>query len=351
MKTRNIFIAGLMALMAAVSCSKTVTPHAQPQAPEIGSLSIDITLDGEMQTKAAYTTETTAEKKISSIQLLIFHADGSLAYYKNLGTSTSQSNISLTSGSKTVWAVANAGDLSSVKTLSALTATSIELAANNDPSSDFVMAGSNTVTVGSSTSVAITLSRFVSRIVLNKVTNGLPSAAGALTVNYAFLSNVVGNQTLAAGSDAPSTWYNKMGRKDGATSSSQIIDGSTYTATAPALTFKSIGSSVSNSSSLTGVPYLFYSYPNSTSTDANGWSTSFTARKTRLVVAATFGGTKYYYPVTITGPTARNNTYSVEMTITGPGSTDPDKPVEKSSFTATITTQSWQGNTVYTETI
>ncbi len=347
---RNIIIPFLAAITVVFSCTREQLPQ-QTQEPQNGLLSISIGLEGDSETRAAYTTETAAEKKITGIQLLIFHSDGSLAYYKNLGTSTSQSDISLTSGSKTVWAVANASDLSSVKTLSTLKSTSIELAANNDPNSDFVMAGNASVTVGSSTSVSVVMSRFVSRIVLNKVTNGLPSAAGSLTVNYAFLSNAVGNQTLAEGSDAPSSWYNKMGRKDGATASGQIIDGSTYTATAPNLTFRSISAAVGSNGSLSGVPYLFYSYPNSTTGDASGWSSTFTARKTRLVVAATFGGTKYYYPVTITGPTTRNSTYSVEMTITGPGSTDPDKPVDKGSFKATVSVQTWQGSTVYTETI
>ena len=97
-------------------------------------------------------------------------------------------------------------------------------------------------------------------------------------------------------------------------------------------------------------PYLFYCYPNSTTTDATGWSSSFTARKTRLVVAATIGGTKYYYPVVIDTP-ARNTAYTVELTITGLGSTDPDKPVQKGSITASVTVEGWASGAVYNETI
>ena len=119
----------------------------------------------------------------------------------------------------------------------------------------------------------------------------------------------------------------------------------------PTLTFKSVGTSVANGASLTpATPYLFYPYQNLTANDANGWSSTFSARKTRLVVAATIGGTKYYYPVVIDTP-ARNTAYTVELTITGLGSTDPDKPVVKGSINASVTVQGWSAGAVYEETI
>ena len=233
-----------------------------------------------------------------------------------------------------------------------MTAKTIDLGDNSTTASaGFVMAGSTTCTVSSSTTTAIiTVNRFVSRVALAKVTNSLPDSYGSLTVNNVTLTNVVGNQNLA-GVATPSTWYNKMGRKDGATVSSQIIDGSSYLASCPTLTFKSISSSVANGSSLTpSTPYLLYCYPNSTTTDATGWASSFTARKTRLVVTATISGTKYYYPVVIDAP-QRNTAYTVELTITGLGSTDPDKPVEKGTISAIVSVQGWASGAVYEETI
>ncbi len=337
-------------VLAAASCSREPLFQEEHPFAETGNLSVNIVLDGDGLTRAAYTAETDSEKKLSDIQLLIFHADGKLAYYRDLGTSQSIDDICLTCGDKTVWVVANAPDLSSVGSLSELTAKSIELAENNDPDSDFVMAGHNSVTVGKDSSVGIVMTRFVSRIVLNRVTNGLPSAAGKLAVENVYLSNVVGNQTLAGGSDKPSLWYNQMGRQTDAVLSTAIIDGKTYMASAPKLTFRTVGASVNTNASLSGGPYLLYTYPNDATADVPGWSSGFTARKTCLVVTATLGGKRYYYPVAV-GPTVRNNTYTVEMNITGPGSEDPGKPVDKDSFKATITTQSWQGTTVYTETI
>ncbi len=332
-----------------LSCTRGMSICEEDRQPmETGMLIVNVA--GGDGTKAAYTDETATEKKISNIQLLIFHEDGSLAYYKDMGTSLSEENIALTCGEKTVWAVANAPELSYVSSLPLLRSVSVELADHNDPASDFIMAGSNTVTVGVEPSVDVEMSRFVSRIVLNKVTNALPEAAGKLTVENVYLSNVVGNQTLSEGSDRPSVWYNQMGRATDAVSSSAVIDGNTYQASAPKLTFKTIGRDVSPNASLPGIPYLLYSYPNDSASAVYGWSGGFTPRKTCLVVTASFGGNRYYYQLAV-GPTVRNNTYSVDMTITGPGSDDPGKPVEKGSFNAVITTQSWQGKTEYTEII
>ncbi|MBR5563584.1 MAG: hypothetical protein IKW11_05090, partial [Bacteroidales bacterium] len=78
--------------------------------------------------------------------------------------------------------------------------------------------------------------------------------------------------------------------------------------------------------------------------------TSFTARKTRLVVTATIGNIKYYYPVVIDTP-ARNTAYTVELTITGLGSTEPDKPVEKGTINASVTVEGWATGSIYNETI
>jgi hypothetical protein len=164
------------------------------------------------------------------------------------------------------------------------------------------------------------------------------------------LINVAGNQNLEC-TAAISKWYNKMGRKDGATSSSQIIDGTTNLASHPSLTFMSVSKTVANGSSLApATPYLFYTYQNNCTAEGSGWASTFSARKTRLVVTATIGGTKYYYPISIDSPT-RNTAYTVELTITGLGSSDPDILVEKGAITATVTVDPWQNGAVYNETI
>ena len=348
---KGIFI---MAAIAAIACSCEPEKDCLPcQEEKTATLNVSLDFEDDNHTKAtSYVTSQTYETTVNNVQVLVFDSTGALNAYVDADKSVTGITINTTAGSKTVWAVVNGPDLSSVTTVSGLSAMAIDLGDNSTTASaGFVMAGSTTCTVSSSTATAsISVRRFVARVALAKVSNSLPDSYGSLTVNSVALINVVGNQNLA-GAATPSTWYNKMGRKDGATASSQIIDGSSYLASCPTLTFKSISSSVANGSSLTpSTPYLLYCYPNSTSTDAEGWSSSFTARKTRLVVTATISGTKYYYPIVIDAPT-RNTAYTVELTITGLGSTDPDKPVVKGSITASVSVQGWSAGAVYEETI
>ena len=345
----------IMAAVAAMACSCDKDSDCGPcqDGETMSILNVSLDFEDEPQTRAtSYVTAQTYETKVNDVQVLVFDSTGALNAYVDADTKTSGITISTTAGSKTVWAVVNGPNLSSITTMSALQSTAVDLGANSTTETvGFVMAGSTTCTVGSSaTTASISVKRLVARVALQKISNSLPASYGALTVNNVTLINVAGNQNLA-GTASVSTWYNKMGRKDGATATGQIIDGSTYVASHPTLTFKSVGSSVANGGSLTPTtPYLFYTYPNSTTTDATGWASSFTARKTRLVVAATIGGTQYYYPVVIDTP-ARNTAYTVELTITGPGSTDPDKPVVKGSINASVTVQGWSAGAVYEETI
>ncbi len=346
----------LMAAIAAMACScdkdKDCIPCQKEDQAE-ATLAVNLDLEDDAQTKAtAYVTAQPYETAVNDVQVLVFDSTGALNAYVDADDKTSGISIKTTTGSKSICAVVNGPDLSSVTKIAELNAKSIDLGDNStEATTGFVMAGSTTCNVKTgSQDISVSVKRFVSRVALQKVSNALPASYGSMTINNVTLINVVGNQNLA-GAETASTWYNKMGRKDGATAASQIIDGNSYLASLPSLTFKSVESNVASGASLTpSTPYLFYCFPNSTSTDTTGWMSTFYARKTRIVVTATIGGTKYYYPVLIDFP-ARNSAYTVELTITGLGSTDPDKPVEKGSITATVTVDPWQNGTVYSETI
>jgi hypothetical protein len=346
----------LMAAVVAMACScdgeKDCIPCQKEDQAE-ATLAVNLDLEDDAQTKAtAYVTAQPYETAINDVQVLVFDSSGALNAYVDADTKTSGINIKTTTGSKTICAVVNGPDLSSVTTIPELNAKTIDLGDNSITSTaGFVMAGSTSCNVTtSSQNVNVTVKRFVSRVALQKVNNALPASYGAMTINNVTLINVVGNQNLA-GTATASTWYNKMGRKDGSTTSSHIIDGSTYLASHPTLTFKSVESSVANGVSHTpSTPYLFYTFPNSTITDVCGWVSPFTARKTRLVVVATISGKKYYYPVVIDTP-IRNYAYTVELTITGLGSTDPDKPVSKGAINASVTVEGWATGSIYDETI
>lgn len=362
MKKSSIILAALMGVFALTSCNKDVIPEGgsnveanQLQESEL-VLSLDFPEAVETKAVSAYTTAQTYETQVNSVQILVFDSAGKIDKYLNAGTKTSGISISTTAGAKTVWAVVNGPDLKDIGTLSALQGTAITLGGNQSTtaSTGFIMAGSNTCTVGtSSVSCAITVSRFVSRVALVSVTNSLPSSYGSVTINGAFLSNVVGNQNIA-GNAAASTWYNKFGRADESTQvSSHIIDGSTYKASCPELTYKGISATAAiGASHAPSTPYLFYCFANSSTTAPGNFSTSFSAQRSVLVVKATVGGTAYYYPIVLDDAApARNASYTVALTITGPGSDDPNKPVQKGSMSASITVSPWSSGAVYDETI
>lgn len=362
MKKTSLLFAALMGMVALTSCNKDLGSDNIPDMPQEqvseGQMILSLDFPEAIQTKAvtAYTTAQTYESQVNSVQILVFDSAGKIDKYYNAGKTTIGISISTVTGAKTVWAVVNGPDLKACAKLSDLQATALTLGGNNSitASTGFIMAGSASCTVGTSTvNCAITVSRFVSRVALVSVTNSLPASYGSLTVNCAYLSNVVGNQNMAGNASA-ATWYNKFGRADESTQvSSHIIDGSTYKASCPDLTYKSIsGTAAVGASHTPSSPYLFYCFPNSSTTAPAAFSTSFAAQRTVLVVKATVGGTAYYYPVVLDDAApARNSSYTVGLTITGPGSTDPNQPVAKGNMSASITVSPWASGAVYNETI
>ena len=354
-KTSKTIIA-LFAIASLAACNKDITPEGGIPTGE-GQITFSLDFPEAIQTKAvsAYTTAQTYETQVNSVQVLVFDAAGKIDKYVDAGTAVSGISVSTVTGAKTVWAVVNGPSLSSIGSVTELQSKALTLDANSTTASKgFVMAGSNTCTVGTTAvTCAITVSRFVSRVALVSVTNKLPESYGSLTVDCAYLTNVVGNQNIA-GSAAAATWYNKFGRADESTQvESHIIDGSTYKASCPDMTYRSIAGNAANGASLTpATPYLMYGYPNSSTVAPKAFSTAFTAQRTVLVVKATISGKASYYPVVLDDAVlARNTSYTVALTVTGPGSEDPNEPVVKGSMTASITVSPWAAGAVYDETI
>ena len=354
-KTISLILATAAVSLAA--CNKEAQPSVENGVPEEGTIMLSVTPQGGPETRAvnAYTTAQNYESQVNRVQVFVFGTDGKVNCYRDFGKELTGS-VSATSGAKTVYAVVNGPDLSSVGTLSELEAKAVDLSANSTTASTgFVMAGSSTVSVtnGGTASCAITVSRLVSRVALSTVVNKLPQSYGAFTIDRVFLCNVVGNQNLA-GNAAASTWYNKNGRADESTrNTAHIIDGSTYKASCETLTYKGVSQSVANGAAHTpSTPYLFYSFPNSSTAAPSGFQSTFAAQRSVLTVVATISGKTYYYPVVLDNATLeRNKSYTVGLTITGLGSEDPNKPVEKGSLSASITVSGWTAGANYDETI
>lgn len=343
---KKILLSIAIASAALSACNKTPMPQVDSR--------LEVNLDDGPSTKA--TAPTAGESTISNLHILVFDAAGDLdIYYKcsSADISAKKATITVKTGAKHVWAVANIADskVSAVTTVSALKAVTTDLSDNTTGA--LVMVGNADCTVAASgASAAVTLKRLVARVSLNKVTCSIPSAYGSLTVNRVFLANVVGNMNLG-GDAAAATWYNKEGVKDeNPLVSSHIIDGGTYAASCPSLTYANVGDAISAGSSKTWSNKLLYCYRNTSTTAPTAFSTTFSAQRTVLVVAATIGGKLYYYPVVLDNSTiAANTEYGVSLTISGLGSDHPNKPVEKGVLTATVSVSNWDTGSAYSETI
>ena len=178
------------------------------------------------------------------------------------------------------------------------------------------MSGSRSLEVSGSTSVEITIKRYVARVSLGRITNSLSGvyASREFVVRGVYLTNVAGNTTY--GLSAPTLWYNKMGEDSN-----------------PAETLISC-------SGVSDGEYTFYPYPNPSESDASGGNWS--SRHTKLVVEASIGGAICYYPIVLP-VLQRNKTYTItELTVTMPGSDNPDIPIDKGSLNFNILVEDWE---------
>lgn len=351
---KTITIVAAIASLAFCSCVKE--NDFNDEELDKGNLIVNVGLKGESETKAptAYTGYQAYEKKVNKVQILVFDSKGRMNNYIDSGTSTSSIKIETSIGAKTIWAVVNGPSLDEIITLDELKAKAIDLSINSTTESEgFLMSGHITTTVSAAANneLSITVQRHTARVALQKVTNNLPKAYKKIKIKNVMLTNVVGNQNIE-GSALEATWYNQMGRVTGTNNQDKIIDGSvSCEATCPSLTFHSVENELTNGSILNPAsPYLMYAYPNSTSTDVTGWMSSFSPRKTRLIVSAEIEGQIYYYPMTL-DKLSRNTSYTIELVINGLGSEDPDQPVVKGVCSATITVADWISGSSYEEKI
>ena len=309
----------LIAVCAAVSlisCNKFQTdPFVNSQ--QDNTCNINVTLGGaavDIETKA--TGEAAAvsanEAKVNTMQVLVFRGDLIDAY----GTVSNASSLSLscTAGSRKIYAVVNAPDLSSVSSLSAFESMVVDLSANT--ASSFVMVGSKTVTLPGTKTVEIEVSRLVSRVVIKKITRNFTSpslAALGFKVDKIYLVNAAGSYNYGQ-TAAPSKWYNLGENK------SEL----------PALLYDAPAAPIANNSSYSTLHY-FYAMPNPA-----------TSNVTKLVIEATLGTQKYYYPVALPAMLPNKSYEITGVTIKRGGSEDPDTPITSDSITFSVTVKGWE---------
>lgn len=188
------------------------------------------------------------------------------------------------------------------------------------------MYGVKSFTLGAaSASVAIPVSRLVSKVVLQKVTLRLSNTALTaypFTLDAVYLDNVPSRTawgTDPAFGNLPADralWYNPMGwHKTGACTSPACPD--------LLLGERQIGTVIAQGGSHQ-TEYAFYTVPNPTSSQEDTRSATWAKRATRLVIEARLGSQTQYYVASLP-EMARNHSYVIEeAVITGLGAADPE---------------------------
>lgn len=307
--------------------------------PDYGTIEFSI-VPGE-GTRSSDTSPFEDECTISDLQVLVFGEDGSIDSYMDLGTGT-DGTISVRTGNKTVYAVANGPSLAGCLTETELKNTDIGLEEWNRHDRGFIMSGSAAcpVTKDRVSQCPVSVTRHVSRVVLRSVTNSIPAAYGNIVINGIMLTNAVAGQNLNG--DMPETiWANRMGRQDEEPMVAEhIINGTSFPAGHSGCTMLLPEGLDIPAGSGREMAARLYCFPNSTASDRSGFSTSFTARYTRLVISAVVNGKQCYYPVSLPD-LRRNTTYDVAMTIRHAGSDDPEEEVSPAYAEIGITAGEW----------
>lgn len=184
----------------------------------------------------------------------------------------------------------------------------------------------------------VNVKRFGAKVILDKVTTAFKSDAHKsldFKLKAIYLTNVQPEcpYSQVASNAAATSWYNQM-------------------------TFTSVSTDVDaliaekdlDVDMKTGISqkHYFYCYPNTINKEGDSHDkTSFTARRTRLVLETILGTNTYYYPIDLpgsdTGTLENNKTYTItDLKVTGIGTQDPEDKLEKGVIACNITIADWE---------
>lgn len=320
MRKGFLMMAAVAAVFGTMSCKKDNVPsmnHGNANVPVDGERT-ELTVGIATGMTKSTTITADDEVKVNNLQVFVFRGDALDAY--GVADNASTVTVSCTKGNREVYAVVNAPDLKDIATKTDLLAAKSALSDNDE--SNFVMIGKTNADLPSELPVNVEVDRIVSKVVLKTVNRAFTSAALAalnFSIDEIFITNVAGDVNYDL-TDNPLEWYNKMDYNS---------EMAMFTHDAPA-------ASVVNEEAYSTL-HTFYCYPNKAAdSDATSWS----PRRTRLVLKTTLGTDTYYYPVTL--PELENNkSYELELTITRPGSDNADMPVSFEDCAFEITVKPW----------
>ncbi len=316
MKRHYSFFAGLLLLAQLISC------RSLPDTP-LHSLDLSISMPGS--TRVSGQTDDN-ERRVSGIQVFVFDETGGLETYGSAAVSSL--SLRCRSGSKQVWALANAPDLSGI-TREAELASSVSLLTDNTPSR-LVMVGHRQIEVQADLSGTIEVGRVCAKLVVGTISRSFSSPVlqeKPFRIEKIYVTNVAGDQTYDLSAD-PTVWYNRMGDRGECTDLLCDVVRQEVDAT------------------LTG-RHSFYVYPNASLSTVRGGTWS--PRPTRIVIAATLDGSACYYVIDVPG-IEPNHAYELsDILLTRPGSGNEEEVTSESAVRFQFSVREWEETEPYTE--
>lgn len=327
-------------LASVLSCTKPCTTCND----QLTTSTLKISLGGE-GTKTTVSTSIAEDNTINTLDILIFrNTDPSSPDYQKLDTyrhfeQTDPDNIviSTTTGPKTICVIANdhSNTFDGVSDLRSFR----ELVTNlkDEQLRSFTMYGETDALLDITSEVSVSLKRHISKICVSSIKtlfDGTPYAGKELTDAKLYLLNVHGEKTIANNASSPATPLVLNEKK---------VDGNDVNSLSEAyMIYESLGENIDDTG--TETPHYLYCYSN---------QTSDLERCTKVVLEGKLDGVTYYYPIPVNQenygylPTnnhygvAQNTFYSYGITITRPGSLDPNIPIVPGTLEILIDVMDW----------
>lgn len=337
---KKIFFAPLLA--AALACGKTAEPQttATPRAKDENTkLTISVE-DGTVRTKAdAFTDVLDHEKILKDLQVAVYDGNGVLEKYQAIeGGSCS---MSITQGRKSVFVISGGPSIADIGTKDSLADLVLDLSLCSW-TDGLVMRGEASVNCApnQTSKCNISLERYAARVALTSITPDFANLPGDIVLKGVFLTDA------ASSIAADGTWTGDFANAGG-----KNADGETVCYLNGVLpsyseqTGAAYSDTLSNGSNFLlaakhSLPFISYCYPNDTDDT------------TSLVIELAVSGQTYYYPIVLdSAPLKGNCAYTVTLKVTGLGSDDPGKPVQKGTLEGSITISEWATGEIYERTI
>lgn len=314
----------LPVVLAVAGCSKTMADGPQP----VNQVPVEFRLG--QPSAALKSVDDKSDCLTDKVQIAVYDKSG---YMCANGTMTEGSLKLMLPAGKPEFKVAafvnSATDIRTCSTFSSISGVNSSLLSNaSGGKNELEMYGTLTdVAFSSTTPCVVPVERPAAKVEIDAIENRIESKP-PFEIKGIYLINV-NTQSATNGSVSEKVWYQK--RRYVPDESSVV----TYTADMFDRTL-AYGACYDTK-------HYFYCYSNPTTTDSS--SQTWCDRFTRLVVEAEYNGRICYYPINIVGSDGRldgGRLYRIsKLTITGPGSDDPDVPISRSDAGFSISVQNW----------